>query len=153
MSTYPQPPNPRAYYEVVWEIVRQVPRGVVTTFGQIASMIPPPEGVEPRDYEKLAPRWVGDAMNAVSRIDEPTIPWHRVINSKGGISLPEDSISAAQQRARLRAEDLLDAKERVDLDKYGWEGPEGAWLEAHNLRTPRSLKKPPPDDGGQLRLF
>jgi methylated-DNA-protein-cysteine methyltransferase-like protein len=153
MSTYPQPPNARAYYEIVWEIVRQVPRGIVTTFGQIASMIPPPEGVEVKDYDKLAPRWVGDAMNAVSRIDEPTIPWHRVINSKGGISLPEDSISAAQQRARLRVENLLDDKERVDLDQYGWEGPDTAWLEAHRLRAPKSLKKPPPDEGGQMRLF
>lgn len=43
-------------------------------------------------------------MNAVSRVDEPTVPWHRVINSKGGISLPENSKSAAIQRARLRAE-------------------------------------------------
>ena len=153
MSTYPQPSNARAYYEIVWEIVRQVPRGVVTTFGQIASMIPPPEGIEAKDYEKLAPRWVGDAMNAVSRIDEPTIPWHRVINSKGGISLPEDSISAAQQRARLRVENLLDDNERVDLDQYAWEGPDAAWLEARGLRTPKSLRKPPPDDGGQMRLF
>ena len=92
-------------------------------------------------------------MNAVSRIDEPTIPWHRVINSKGGISLPEDSISAAQQRARLRVENLLDDNERVDLDQYAWEGPDAAWLEARGLRTPKSLRKPPPDDGGQMRLF
>jgi methylated-DNA-protein-cysteine methyltransferase-like protein len=153
MSTYPQPPNPRAYYELVWEIVRQVPRGAVTTFGQIASMIPPPEGVEAGDYERLAPRWVGDAMNAVSRIDDPSIPWHRVINSKGGISLPEDSISAAQQRARLRLEGLLDDHERVDLNSHGWEGPDDDWRKEHGFRPPKPLRKPPPEDAGQLRLF
>lgn len=151
---HPQPPDPRAFYEIVWKIVRQVPVSIVTTFGQIASMIPPPDGVEPADYQKLGPRWVGDAMNAVSRVDEPTVPWHRVINSKGGISLPEESISAAQQRTRLRAEGVLDDREHVDLNRYGWEGPDTAWLEENGLLPPRSLKKPPGEEvAGQLRLF
>jgi methylated-DNA-protein-cysteine methyltransferase-like protein len=153
MSQHPQPPNPRAYHEIVWKIVRQVPRAFVTTFGQIASMIPSPEGVEAKDYERLAPRWVGDAMNAVSRIDEPTIPWHRVINSKGTISLPEESISYRQQRDRLRAEGLIDAKGVADFDAHGWEGPDAAWLAEHKLRAPKSLRKPPPAAIGQMRLF
>jgi methylated-DNA-protein-cysteine methyltransferase-like protein len=153
--SYPRLNDPLPYYRIVWDIVRQVPRGKVTTFGQIASMIPPPPDfdIDPKDYEKLAPRWVGDAMNAVSRIDEKTVPWHRVINSKGGISLPEDSISAAQQRARLRAENLLDERELVDLEQYGWDGPDEAWLKEKGLLKPRSLKKPPTDPPGQLRLF
>src|SRR5688500_5177454 len=107
--------DPMPFYKIVWEIVRQVPKGTVTTFGQIATMIPTPDGVDADDYAKLGPRWVGDAMNAVSRVDEPTIPWHRVINAKGTISLPETSKSAALQRARLRAENVLDDNERVDL--------------------------------------
>lgn len=150
-------PDPMPFYKIVWEIVRQVPASTVTTFGQIATMIPTPEGVEDDDYARLGPRWVGDAMNAVSRVDEPTVPWHRVINSKGGISLPENSKSAAIQRARLRAENtLLDNDERVDLDKFGWEGPDKRWLEEHGLLPPRSLKKPPQDDNNQpkqLSLF
>jgi methylated-DNA-protein-cysteine methyltransferase-like protein len=153
--SYPRLNDPLPYYRIVWDIVRQVPRGKVTTYGQIASMIPPPAelDIEPKDYEKLAPRWVGDAMNAVSRIDEKTVPWHRVINSKGGISLPEDSISAAQQRARLKAENLLDARELVDLEQHGWDGPDDEWLKAKALLKPRSLKKQPTDPPGQLRLF
>ncbi len=152
--SYPQLPNPHAFHQIVWEIVRQVPTGIVTTFGQVASMIPPPDGVEPADYQKLGPRWVGDAMNAVSRVDEATVPWHRVINSKGSISLPEESISAAQQRTRLRAEGVLDAHDHVDLNRYGWDGPDAIWLDAHNLVKPRSLKKSSPEeDSGQLRLF
>lgn len=147
--------DPMPFYKVVWEIVRQIPAGTVTTFGQIATMIPTPDGVDDDDYAKLGPRWVGDAMNAVSRVDEPTIPWHRVINAKGMISLPETSKSAALQRARLRAEDLLDDNERVDLDTFGWEGPDGAWLKAQGLREPKSLKKPPPpnDTPKQMSLF
>ena len=152
-------PDPMPFYKIVWDIVRQIPPGTVATYGQIAAMIPTPEGVEDDDYKKLSPRWVGDAMNAVSRVDEPTIPWHRVINSKGGISLPETSKAAALQRARLRAEDvLLDGDERVDLNEFGWEGPDDHWLEQHGLLEPRSLKKPskPPQDDDtpkQLSLF
>jgi methylated-DNA-protein-cysteine methyltransferase related protein len=153
MSSYPTLSDPMPYYRIVWDIVRQVPRGVVTTFGQIASMIPPPPDIDAKDYQKLAPRWVGDAMNAVSRIDERTVPWHRVINSKGGISLPEDSVSAALQRARLREENLLDARELVDLDQYSWDGPSDDWLKEKGLLKPRSLKKPPADPPGQLKLF
>lgn len=149
-------PDPMPFYKIVWEIVRQVPTGTVTTFGQIATMIPTPDGVDEDDYVKLGPRWVGDAMNAVSRVDEPTVPWHRVINAKGNISLPENSKGAALQRARLRAENLLDENEHVDLDTFGWAGPDAKWLEAQGLREPRSLKKPPPPEDNspkQLSLF
>ena len=147
-------PDPSAFYHVVWEIVRQIPSGAVATYGQIAGMIPPPEGNDAKDYERLAPRWVGDAMNAVSGVDEKTVPWHRVINAKGGISLPEDSVAAALQRARLRAEGVMpDDYERVDLDQFGWEGPDPAWIAANGLRAPRSLKKPPSDAPQQLSLF
>ncbi len=147
-------PDPMPFYKIVWEIVRQIPAGAVATYGQIASMMEPPQGVEAEDYAKLGARWVGDAMNAVSRVDEPTIPWHRVINSRGGISLPETSKSAALQRARLRAEHvLLDADEQVDLEQFGWEGPEAEWLHQHGLHAPRSLRKPPDNSPKQMSLF
>lgn len=146
--------DPMPFFRKVWDIVRQVPHGRVTTFGQIASMLPAPPGIEPNDYDKLGPRWVGDAMNAVSRVDEPTVPWHRVINSQGRVSLPEESISAAQQRARLKSEGVMDTREQVDLNRFGWDGPDEAWLREHGLSKPRSLKKAPPEeDAGQLRLF
>jgi methylated-DNA-protein-cysteine methyltransferase-like protein len=152
--SYQRLTDPMPFFRIVWDIVRQVPRGSVTTFGQIASMIPPPAGVEAQDYEKLSPRWVGDAMNAVSRIDEATVPWHRVINSQGRISLPEDSISAAQQRARLAEDGVIDRHGQVDLNRFGWEGPDEAWLSARGLHQPRRLRKPPAEeDAGQLRLF
>src|SRR5690606_18343761 len=116
-----QLPDPQSFNRIVWDIVRQIPHGKVATYGQIAAMIPAPEGVDPEVYRRLGPRWVGDAMNAVSRVDEPTIPWHRVINSKGGISLPAESPSSAIQRGRLRHEGVeFDAKERVNLKRFGW---------------------------------
>lgn len=147
-------PDPMPFYQRVWAIVRQIPAGAVATYGQIAGMIPPPDGIAADDYDRLGARWVGDAMNAVSRVDEPTVPWHRVINGKGGISLPETSPAAALQRARLRVEAvLLGSDERVSLDEFGWDGPDTAWLNAHGLRPPRSLRKPKDDTPQQLSLF
>jgi methylated-DNA-protein-cysteine methyltransferase-like protein len=149
-------PDAAVFYETVWEIVRQIPEAQVSTYGQIASMIPPPQGIDSGDYDRLGARWVGDAMNAVSRTDDETIPWHRVVNSKGGISLPEESKAAALQRARLRHENVtFDKKERIDLNQFGWEGPKPAWVEAHGLYTPKSLRDTPPDTDApqQLSLF
>jgi methylated-DNA-protein-cysteine methyltransferase-like protein len=142
-------PDPTPYYRLVWEIVKQVPPGKVTTFGQIASMIPPPDGIEMEDYAKVGARWVGDAMNRISTIDDPAVPWHRVINAKGMISLPELSRAAAVQRGRLRDEGTLgEDAEGVDLDEYGWEGPDMDFLDEHDLLMPKPLTKkkrlPPP---------
>lgn len=151
-----QPPNQTEYYEIVWDIVRQVPRGQVVTFGQIAAMIPPPEGVDPELYKRIAPRWVGFAMNAVSFPDEPTVPWQRVINSKGGISLEAGSRPAIQQRARLEAEGVVfDGKDQVDFDRFGWDGPDDGWLRERGLLKPHSMKSKPADDDApqQLSLF
>jgi methylated-DNA-protein-cysteine methyltransferase related protein len=163
------PPDPMSYYKIVWEIVRQVPSGVVTTYGQIASMIPPPETINPPDYDRIAPRWVGYAMNASSSADldskttpdgKTPIPWQRVINSKGGISLPKGSHSANEQRIRLEAEGVqFDENELVDLNVYGWDGPDDNWLRERKLYKPRSIKKTPKKpkgdsgDGGQMKLL
>jgi len=153
----PQPPDQQQYYETVWDIVRQVPRGQVVTFGQIAAMIPAPEGVDPEVYQRIAPRWVGFAMNAVSFPDEPTVPWQRVINSKGGISLEEGSRPAIQQRTRLEAEGVeFDSKDQVDFERFGWDGPDDAWLRERGLLKPHSMKKAKPADDDspqQLTLF
>ena len=45
-------PDPAPYFRTVWSIVQQVPPGLVTTFRQIATMIPTPPGVEADDYAK-----------------------------------------------------------------------------------------------------
>jgi len=148
------PPDSKTYNMIVWEIVRQIPPGRVSTYGQIASMIPPPQSVEPPAYEKLSPRWVGSAMNAISGVDEHAIPWQRVINSKGTISLPPGSSAAHEQQARLLAEGVVfDTQGRVDFDVYGWDGPDEHWLKDHGLVAPRSLKKHSLNNPTQLNLL
>ena len=48
------------------------------------------------------------------------VPWQRVINSQGKIS---ERAGAEKQRQLLEAEDIIfDAKDRIDLKKYGWKG-------------------------------
>ncbi len=135
-----QPPDPSAYNTLVWEIVRQIPEGRVSTYGQIASMIPPPPGLDPEQYRRLSPRWVGSALNATPA--GMGIPWQRVINSQGAISLPAGSASADQQRGLLEREGIIfDEHGRVDLNSVGWEGPDPDWLQMHSLLPPRSLRK------------
>jgi len=114
---YTTPPNQQAYYEQVWQVVRRIPRGKVATYGQIALMIPPPAGVEIEAYKAFGPRWVGGAMAACP----DDVPWQRVINSQGKIS-PRPG-GAEKQRQLLEQEGVeFDAKDRVDLKKYGWNG-------------------------------
>jgi methylated-DNA-protein-cysteine methyltransferase-like protein len=148
------PPDPKTYHAIVWKIVQQIPAGRVSTYGQIASMIPPPDGVDPPSYDRLAPRWVGNAMNAVSGSNSTTIPWQRVINSKGTISLPEGSRAALEQRALLEGEGVaFDDSGRVDFNVVGWDGPDEAWLREHHLLTPRPLRKHPDDKPSQPTLL
>ena len=111
---FSSPPNQNAYYEQVWELVRQIPNGKVATYGQIAKLLPPPNGVEIEAYQAFGPRWVGGAM--ANCPDD--VPWQRVINSKGEIS---------QRPGALRQKELLleegvefNEKGRIDLQKYGW---------------------------------
>lgn len=116
MPSFASPPNLKAYYEQVWNIARQIPVGRVATYGQIAKLIPPPVGVEIEAYATFAPRWVGGAMAACP----DDVPWQRVINSQGKIS---ERPGAERQRPLLEAEGIIfDAKDRIDLKKYGWSG-------------------------------
>jgi methylated-DNA-protein-cysteine methyltransferase-like protein len=113
---YIPPPNPQAYYEQVWQLVRQVPHGKVVTYGQIAHMLPLPGGVDPQAYKAFGPRWVGEAMAACPG----DVPWQRVINSQGKIS---ERPGAERQRQLLENEGVLFVKDKVDLKLYQWRGP------------------------------
>lgn len=148
------PPDPATFNTTVWTIVRQIPSGIVSTYGQIASMIPAPKAIPVEDYERLGAVWVGKAMNAVSSQDESDVPWQRVINSQGGISLPEGSRAAIEQRLRLEREGVaFDKNGRINLNAYGWDGPDEDWLRVNHLLKPRSIKKAAENNAGQLKLF
>ncbi len=113
---YTTPPDQQAYYEQVWNLVRQVPHGMVATYGQIAQMLPPPEGIDVQDYKAFSPRWVGGAMAACPG----DVPWQRVINSQGKIS---ERPGAMRQRQLLEEEGIAFVKDKIDLKVYMWRGP------------------------------
>ena len=63
--------------------------------------------------KRLAPRWVGTALRKTPR--GKSIPWHRVINSRGAISFPAGSPQAAEQRRLLEMEGVeFDGRGQVD---------------------------------------
>jgi len=116
---FPSPPDQQGYYEQVWTQVRKVPRGKVATYGQIAQMIAPPEGINADDYKAFSPRWVGNAMAACP----DNVSWQRIINSQGKIS---ERPGAKRQRQLLEGEGIVFVNDKVDLKKYLWDGLEKA---------------------------
>lgn len=116
---YTSPPDRARFYEQVWDIVRKIPPGKVATYGQIASLILAPAGMDPKEYMAWGARWVGGAMAACPQ----DVPWQRVINSQGKVSLAEGS-GGAKQRTLLEEEGVqFDERDRVDLKKYQWNSP------------------------------
>jgi len=117
---YQPPPDKQAYFEQVWVKVCDVPKGNVATYGQLAKLIPKPDGVSEEVFALSASRWVGLAMAACPN----HVPWHRVVNSQGKISHPD----AGKQRSLLLEEGVLFAKDKIDLREFEWrvEGQEQA---------------------------
>ena len=127
MARFTSPPNRDEFNRLVWDIVRQVPPGKVTTYGFIASLIPPPSGVDAGDYRAWGARWVGGAMAACP----PDVPWQRVVSSQGTISLRPGS-GGRRQHELLEAEGVqFDYRERIDLGRYAWDGPGEDQMKAH----------------------
>jgi methylated-DNA-protein-cysteine methyltransferase-like protein len=94
-------------HTAIYALVRRIPRGRVASYGQVARLVRPPCG----------PRQVGYALAALP--DHSTVPWHRVINAAGRISLRGHS--AVTQRLRLLAEGVeVSESGRVSMPQFGW---------------------------------
>ncbi len=95
-------------YERIYAVIRRIPRGRVATYGQIAVL------ANLRGHA----RQVGYALHALPA--STTVPWHRVINTQGAISLRAGG-GATTQRLRLAQEGVLfNARGRVVLAKFQW---------------------------------
>jgi methylated-DNA-protein-cysteine methyltransferase-like protein len=130
-----------SYRAQVYLIVQQVPRGQVTTYGQVGRLIPAPARVDPHQYDRICARWVGRAMRHAPK----EVPWHRVINSRGRISLPAGSRAGAIQRLRLEAEGIIFNRDgAINLGRYQWQGPDSLWAKAHGLLSNSLVSDPAP---------
>ena len=83
----------------------------MATYGQIAALLGAPR----------AARAVGYAMKRCPQGSH--VPWHRVLNARGGISLRANVSSMLTQRILLEREGITLRHERVDLRRYRWIGP------------------------------
>jgi methylated-DNA-protein-cysteine methyltransferase-like protein len=100
------------FYEQVYAVVRRIPAGKVTSYGRIAQMLGRPN----------AARAVGYALSALKGKDH-NVPWQRVVNSQGRISIHHRELSGNIQAQLLREEGVDVSDElRIDLDQFLWEG-------------------------------
>lgn len=105
-----KPKKRESAYEKIYAIVRQVPEGFVTTYGEVARMAGLPGWA----------RQVGYALHALGQ-DDRGVPWQRVVNARGEVSERGDPGWAALQRSILRAEGIVfDTRGRINLTAQGW---------------------------------
>ncbi len=90
-------------------IIKRIPKGKVATYGQIAALAGNPRGAR-------AVIWLLHSSSGKEKL-----PWHRVINGKGQISL-KPCQGYEEQRAMLESEGVeFDLYGRADLERYRWE--------------------------------
>ena len=93
----------------IWQVVALIPAGRVATYGDVAHHAGLGRGA----------RRVGRALGQLP--GNTRIPWHRVINSTGRMSLPAASVAGKQQRERLADEGIdFSASGRIDLSQQRW---------------------------------
>ena len=101
--------RPASSYERIYAVVRRIPKGRVATYGQIARVAGLPGHA----------RQVGYALAALS--SATAVPWQRVVNAAGAISL-RSSTGGTTQRILLEREGVaFDAAGRIDLRRFGWQ--------------------------------
>ena len=103
-----QKPIEKNFQEKVIRLIRNIPSGAVATYGQIAKYAGNPQGA----------RQVSYILHALSGREK--LPWHRVINSKGGISLKPRHGYELQKQLLEDEGIVFDDNDRVDLKRFGW---------------------------------
>ncbi|GCD77371.1 methylated-DNA--protein-cysteine methyltransferase [Thermaurantimonas aggregans] len=97
------------FYEMVWDVVRLIPPGRVTTYGHIAEYL----------GAKGSARLVGYAMNASH--SQPDVPAHRVVNRKGLLTGKHHFGHPERMQQLLEAEGLIVQNDQiVDFEKHLW---------------------------------
>lgn len=96
-------------YAKIYAVVRRIPRGRVATYGQVAELA----GLAGHA------RQVGYALHALP--DSTALPWHRVVNAQGAVSLRSVPGVELQQRVLLEREGIsFNARGRIALSQHRW---------------------------------
>ena len=93
----------------IYETIRDIPKGSVASYGQVAEIAGIPRGA----------RQVGWALRQLPAGHD--VPWHRVITASGRIAFEKGTPSFREQKKRLMADDVAVIAGRVDMRKYRWQ--------------------------------
>ena len=116
-SVKPSGKKDESFFELVFEVTRQIPKGRVTSYGAIAAAL----------GTKMSARMVGWAMNA-SHLVRPKIPAHRVVNRNGMLSgkMHFDYPGKMQELLEKEGVKVVDDKV-IDFDKRFWDPVKELW--------------------------
>src|SRR5687767_4024327 len=110
-SVKPSGKREENFFELVYEVARQIPRGRVTSYGAIASVL----------GTKLSARMVGWAMNGSGKM-RPKVPAHRVVNRNGMLSGKNHFDTPDQMEKLLKKEGIKVRNDQVvDFEKLFWD--------------------------------
>lgn len=110
-SVKPSGKKDESFFELVFEVARQIPRGRVTSYGAIAAAL----------GTKLSARMVGWAMNGARRV-KPKVPAHRVVNRNGMLSGKMHFSYPEQMQELLEKEGVKVVNDKVqDFEKRFWD--------------------------------
>lgn len=100
-----------SFFEMVYEVARQIPKGRVTSYGAIAACL----------GTRLSARMVGWAMNGAGKV-KPKVPAHRVVNRIGMLSGKHHFSPPGSMEKALRKEGIKVKQDRIiDFEKYYWD--------------------------------
>jgi len=110
-SVKPSGKRDESFFVLVFDVVRQVPKGRVTSYGAIAACL----------GTKLSARMVGWAMNAAGNV-KPKVPAHRVVNRLGILSGKHHFKPPSRMEELLKKEGIKVKNDKiVDFDKLFWD--------------------------------
>jgi methylated-DNA-protein-cysteine methyltransferase related protein len=110
-SVKPSGKKDESFFELVYEVARQIPKGKVTSYGAIAACL----------GTKSSARMVGWAMNGAGKV-KPKVPAHRVVNRIGLLSGKHHFSPPGSMEKSLKKEGIKVKNDRiVDFEKHFWD--------------------------------
>lgn len=98
------------FRDEVYEIVRQIPRGKVMTYGQVAAL--------------AGAAWAAWEVGQIAHTGPSDLPWQRVVNKSGGLARGYTPGGFEAHKRDLEAEGVAVTDEyKVDLEKLLWRPP------------------------------
>ena len=110
-SVKPSGTRDESFFELVYEVARQIPKGRVTSYGAIAACL----------GTKLSARMVGWAMNGSGRV-RPKVPAHRVVNRNGLLTGKHHFKPPGLMEKLLKKEGIKVKNDKVvEFEKLFWD--------------------------------